>query len=452
MTSRLLLLSAALVAGTAAAGTKVVKNDTFAGAGAAFAGVSFGEYQGAGVLFEPDAADYPLKIIAIDVLVAPFMNVGSGFGQYEFDLWDQDAGTLTPPVFGGPTGRINRQAISVTASTTQFNRYTFTTPVVVPAGKVFVKFSQITETSLDGTTIALDSATTPRPGANWYFDGFGNFVPFEQPDGGYHRGLNRNWIIRLVLEVPDTAVTVTSITPNSSRTNETTNVVITGTNFELGAKAFLGTTELALTNLTSQTVGAVVPAGLPAGAYDVRVRNTSGVEGTLPNGYRVLDFDGGTGTGGGTGGGSGGGAAGGGGGSMGGGAGSTGGGGGSTGSEPLMLSSVTPEQTFADDKATLFLTGGGFREGAKVLIGATRLETVTVESSGVISAELPARALGPAVYDVSVINLSGEKATLEKAFTVLAGSRVAPAGCSCAQGEVLPLLLAGLALLRRRRR
>lgn len=447
MTSRVLLLCAALWAGTAAAGTKVVKNDTFAGAGAAFAGVSFGEYQGAGVLFEPDAADYPLKIVAIDVLVAPFMNVGSGFGQYEFDLWDQDAGTLTPPTFGGPTGRINRQAVSVTASTTMFNRYTFTTPVIVPAGKVFVKFSQITETSLDGTTIALDNATTPKPGANWYFDGFGSFVPFEQPDGGYHRGLNRNWILRLVLEVPDTAVTVTSITPSSSRTNETANVVITGTNFELGAKAFLGTNELSLTTLTAQTIGAVVPAGLAAGAYDVRVRNTSGVEGTLPNGYRVLEFDGGLGTGGG-----GGNTGGGGGTAAGGGGGTTGGGGGSTGAEPLALTSVTPEQTFADDKATLFLTGGGFREGAKVLIGSTRLEVVTVESSGVISAELPAGALVPAVYDVSVINLTGEKATLAQAFTVLAGSRVAPAGCSCAEGSVLPVLIAALGLLRRRRR
>jgi hypothetical protein len=435
MGTRFGLLCAVLGAMTAAAGTKVVKNDTFTGTGQAYAGVSFGEYQGAGVLFEPDAADYPLKIIGLDVLVTPYMNVGSGNGQYELDVWDQDAGTLTPPVFGGPTGRINREAIAVTASTSQFNRYTFAQPVIVTAGKVFVKFSQITQTSLDGTTIALDSATTPRPGANWFFDGFGNFVPFEQADGGYFRGLNRNWIIRLVLEVPDQAVTVTSISPNSSRTNESPAVVITGTNFELGARAFLGANELALTNLTAQTLGATVPMGLPAGTYDVRVRNLSGVEGTLRNGYTVLDVDGGMGAGGGGGGGGGG----------------TGGGGGSTGNEPLALTDITPAQTYAADRTSLFLTGAGFRAGASVLLGGTRLETITVESPGVISAELPANLLAPGSYDVSVINLSGEKATLPQAFMVLAGSRAAPAGCGCTQLEWAPLMLAALAYSRRRR-
>ena len=174
MTSRLTLLVAVLIGGTAAAGTKVIKNDTFTGAGGIFAGLSFGEYQGAAVLFEPAAGDYPLKIVAIDVLAVSYMQQGSGIGAYEFDLWDESGGTVPPPraTDGGLYyGRISREGIQLSTSTTLFNRYTFATPVIVPSGKVFVKVSEQLSTADDNTTIALDLATVPRPGANWLFDG-----------------------------------------------------------------------------------------------------------------------------------------------------------------------------------------------------------------------------------------------------------------------------------------
>lgn len=434
MTSRVVLL-AALIAGSAVAGTKVIKNDTFTGAGSIFAGLSFGEYQGAGVLFEPDPSDYPLRIIAVDILLVPYlMQSGAVLGQYEFDIWDESGGTVPPPRpnDGGSEyiGRISREALALTPSSTMFNRYTFPNPITVPSGRVFVKVSEILETGADGTTIALDNATMPKPNANWFFNG--GFVRFDQPDGGFYGGLNRNWIIRLVLEVPDTAVTVTSITPSSSLTNVPTNVVIAGSNFELGARAFLGANELAVNNLTSLTIGATVPVGLPAGRYDVRVRNPSGVEGVLPNGYQVFDSDGGMGTGGG------------------GGAGGTGGGGGNTGAEALAITAVTPAQTYAGDATSLFITGAGFRQGAQVLIGGTRVEGAVVESGGVISAALGANLLTPGSYDVSVINLSGEQATLAQAFKVLAGTKAKP-GCACASVELFPVLLVALALLRRRR-
>jgi hypothetical protein len=443
MSSRLVLVGAAVFAGLALAGTEVVKNDTFGGTGSVYSGVSFGEYQGAGVLFTPDAGAYPLRIIGVDVFLTGYMGQSALTGSYELDLWDEDAGSLMPPSFGAPTGRINRQGVALTPSNTMFNRYTFPSPIVVNSGKVFVKLSQQTETSLDGTTIALDNATTPVPGANWFFDGFGNFVPFEQGDGGFYRGLNRNWIIRLVLEVPDRVVTVTSITPNSSRTNEAPMVVITGTNFELGAQALIGTTTLALNSVASQSVNATVPMGMLPGVYDVKVRNPNGVEGVLPAGYTVLASDGGVPTGGGAGGGSGGGAA------TGGGTG-TGGGGGSTGTEALALVEITPAEAFAGDATTLFLTGAGFKTGASVLIGGTRIENALVESAGVITATLQPGVLTPAVYDVSVINLDGAKSTLPKAFTVRDGTRVKP-GCSCNQVELFPLALLALVTLRRRR-
>lgn len=439
MTARLAGLLAVLVGSTAAAGTKVIKNDEFTGAGGLFSGLSFGEYQGAAVLFEPPAGEYPLKIIAVDVLCVPYNMASPGdVGAYELDIWDESGGTIPPPrLFDGGlgyAGRVSRQGVQLTTSTTMFNRFTLASPLTVTSGKVFVKVSQQTQTSLDGTTIALDTATTPKPNANWFFDGFGYFHRMDLPDGGYYGGLRGNWVVRLVLEVPDQAVTVTSITPTSSITTSPANVVISGTNFELGARAFLGTNELSITNLTAVSIGATVPAGLPAGRYDVRVRNSGGLEGTLPNGYTIFDPDGGTGAGGGSGGGSGG----------------TGGGGGSSG-EALALTAITPTQTFAEDATSVFLTGAGFQAGAQVLIGGTRLEGAVVESSGVISAALTANLLVPGVYDVSVINLSGEKATLPQAFTVQAGSRAAPRGCGCTTSvDALAVLALGVLVLRRR--
>lgn len=440
--SRLLMLFAALLGGTAAAGSKVIKNDTFTGAGSIYASVSFGEYEGAGVLFEPPASEYPLKIVAIQVLLVPYQQSGFGIGQYEFDLWDSSGGSVPPPLVpndGGVAyyGRISMQALQLQTSNTMFNRYPFPDPIIVTSGKVFVKLSEILQTSADGTTIALDT-TNAKPGANWFFNGGGGWDPMNLPDGGFFNGVNHNWIIRLELEVPDVAVTVTSISPASSLSNVSTNVVLTGTNFELGARAFLGTNELTLSNVTAQTIGANVPAGLTPGLYDVKVRNPGGLEGILTNGYAVLQIDGGTGpTGGGAGGG---------GGNTGGGSGT----GGSSGTEALSITAITPVQTYEGDATSVFITGAGFRAGAAVLIGGTRVEGAAVESGGVISASLKANLLTPGTYDVSVINLSGEQATLSQAFKVLAGSKAKP-GCSCSEVDFWPLLVGALALLRRRR-
>ncbi len=440
MRAPLVLILAALISGTAAAGTKIIKNDTFTGAGGIFAGWSFGEFQGAGVLFEPAPGEYPLKIIGIDVLVVPYQLQGVGVGAYELDVWDEVGGTVAPPrpSDGGPDylGKVDRASLQFTSSVSLFNRFTLPTPLIVNAGKIFVKVSEQTETAIDFTTIALDNAATPKAGANWYFDGFGSFHPFELADGGYYNGLNRNWVIRLVLEVPDQAVSITDITPSSGLTSTATPVIITGTNFELGARAFLGTDELAITALTGATIGATVPAGLAPGRYAVRVQNPAGGQASLPDGYTVLGVDGGSGTGGG-------------GGSTGGGA---GGGNGGSGTETLSLTGVTPTKIWADDTSSLFLTGAGFRDGALVLVGSTKVEGAVIESSGVISAALPAGLFAQGVYDVSVINLSGERATLPMSFTVLAGNRSAPTGCGCTAVDLWPLTALALVVARRRRR
>jgi MYXO-CTERM domain-containing protein len=446
MLFRLGVLVALCGAASAAAANKVIKNDTFTGTGSVGTGVSFGEYQGAGVLFTPAAADYPLKIVAVDVFAVTVNGGAPGnYGAYVMSLWDESGGTLSPPTAfdgGGYLPRVDMAGVQFITSTTTLSRFPLPQPVVVDAGQVFVAVTQQSQTSLDFTTIALDTGPLV-PGANWYFNGYGGYDPIDLPDGGRPFGINQNWIIRLVLEVPDTAVTVDAITPSSGPTNVATDVTITGTNFELGAEAFVGTTALTLRSVMPATIAATVPLGTPPGLYDVRVRNPNGIEGTLPNGYRVLLPDGGFG------GGSGGGTGGGGGGAGGGAGGGTGGGSGA----PLTVVSVTPSEIYSGDGATLVITGTGFELGAQVLVGTTLIEDSVVKSPAVLNATVPPQLLAKGIYDLTVLNLSGQRATLPMALTVNAGQS-AKAGCGCTVVDPSSLavaLVAGLALRRRRR-
>jgi hypothetical protein len=441
------LLAVLTLAAPALAGTKLLQNDHFTGSGAVNATVSFADYEGAGVLFTPNPSDYPLTIIAVDVLVVPYNGgAGGAQGAYVLDVWDEDGGTVSPPKFldGGlrPSGLLAMQGVGFTASNTQFNRFTLAQPLVVTGGKVFVQVSEQLSTALDGTTIALDQGPLVT-NANWSFDGYGNFNTFALPDGGVF--LNRNWIIRLVLQVPDTAVIVTSVLPNSGPNTVDVPVIIQGTNFQLGATASVGSTALSLTMATTNRLDAIVPKGIVPGTYDVIVRNPDGTEGRLVGGYQVLQGDGGTtGTGGG-------------GGSTGGGGGSTGGGGGGgsasdAGPTALELFDVSPAQAFAADSTNLLITGAGFQTGAQLIIGGKILDGVTVRSAAVLNAILPANSLSKGVYDVTVVNLDGARATLPMAFSVVAGSQTTKAGCGCTSVDVGSLLGAAVVLLAWRRR
>ncbi|MEW5741972.1 MAG: IPT/TIG domain-containing protein, partial [Myxococcota bacterium] len=128
-----------------------------------------------------------------------------------------------------------------------------------------------------------------------------------------------------------------------------------------------------------------------------------------------------------------------------------GGSGGGGGLGPLAVVSVTPTEVWADDGATLVITGGGFQVGAQLLIGTTLIDQSDVKSAAVLNATVAPRQLKPGVYDVTVLNLTGERASLPMALTVLSGS-MAKAGCGCTAVEPTSLLLMGLLLLRRPRR
>ena len=77
-----------LLSSLSLAGTKVVQNDVFTGSGGIYAGVNFGEYQGAGVLFEPDAGEYPLTIIGVDILAVGYNGGPTAYGSYLIDIYD----------------------------------------------------------------------------------------------------------------------------------------------------------------------------------------------------------------------------------------------------------------------------------------------------------------------------------------------------------------------------
>jgi MYXO-CTERM domain-containing protein len=119
----------------------------------------------------------------------------------------------------------------------------------------------------------------------------------------------------------------------------------------------------------------------------------------------------------------------------------------------LKLETITPNEGDTIEDTPVVLTGDDFDEVVEVLIGSTLLKSssVTAKSANVIETSVP-KGLSSGVYDVSVINTRGEKATLTNGFTISAGVN-AKEGCGCGSG---PGALFGLALLlglaiRRRR-
>lgn len=434
---RHVLCAAALVGSTAWAGEKLLKNDGFTGVGAVNTAVNFPEYHGAAVLLTPEPGDYPVTLVGIDVLAVTYNQGAPGLPvAFNLDLWDSSGGTLSPPRArdgGYYRPRIAQASYQFTTSNTRFNRITLDPPIVLDAGQLFISLGTVLPTADSDGTLALDNGAR-KPGANWWRDTVGNFIPVDLPDGGNYQGVTHNWIIRGVMQVPDTALAVTAITPAQGSPTRETSVVISGAGFAVGLQAFVGTAGMVLDAvLPPGSIQARVPQGLAPGSYDITVQNPGGARAVLPNGFRVLQEDGGA-----SGGGAGGGAGGGGGG---------GGGGGALGG--LLLDSITPNEAYTEDSQAVVVLGDGFQPGAQVLIGPALLTDVVVKSGAVINATLPAKTPAGA-YDVKVINLDGKSVSLPGAFTVRAGSRL-KGGCSCGASGALPGLALGLLALARRR-
>ena len=81
---------------------------------------------------------------------------------------------------------------------------------------------------------------------------------------------------------------------------------------------------------------------------------------------------------------------------------------------PPTLTSVTPSTAYVTGGDTIVLNGSNFREGSIVTIGGVEVDISNLTPTAV-SVTIPAQNAG--VYDVSITDDLGQKATLEKAFT-----------------------------------
>ena len=87
---------------------------------------------------------------------------------------------------------------------------------------------------------------------------------------------------------PNPAPTLVSITPSSGSNDVPTSIVITGTNFIGSPALMMGDTWLiSVTLVSSTTIEAVVPAGLPLGVYDLTIFNGDCQEAVLEGSFEV---------------------------------------------------------------------------------------------------------------------------------------------------------------------
>lgn len=85
-------------------------------------------------------------------------------------------------------------------------------------------------------------------------------------------------------------LTVYSVRPYEGPTDKATSVTVSGTGFKEGVKAFIGDNALTDLNLAgNDSLKATVPSGIPAGTYNLIVRNTDGKEAVLQRGFKVIE-------------------------------------------------------------------------------------------------------------------------------------------------------------------
>jgi MYXO-CTERM domain-containing protein len=81
---------------------------------------------------------------------------------------------------------------------------------------------------------------------------------------------------------------ITSVSPSSGPEDASTNIVIVGEGFELGAEVLLGAENIGVTEVEMGRIRATVPEGFTPGAYDVIVTNPGGATAVLVGGFEVL--------------------------------------------------------------------------------------------------------------------------------------------------------------------
>ncbi|MFM7203461.1 MAG: OmpA family protein [Myxococcota bacterium] len=85
-------------------------------------------------------------------------------------------------------------------------------------------------------------------------------------------------------------LTLYRVSPTEGPTDKVTAITLTGTGINEGAKAFIGDVQVIGTSRASgETLRGTVPGGLPAGTYNVTVRNPDGKEAVLQRGFTIKE-------------------------------------------------------------------------------------------------------------------------------------------------------------------
>jgi hypothetical protein len=181
--------------------------------------------------------------------------------------------------------------------------------------------------------------------------------------------------------VDPTLISITSIMPDKGVNDVQTAVVISGENFVAPLTVTVGETPLVAIDVAdTQTVNAVVPAGIDAGHYDVIVTNPDGTAATLTEGFEVID------------------------------------------ASAIRIDSVDPTSGSMLEDVEVTIVGANFVDPVKVYLGATELAdpAPVFQSDSRVVATVPA-GMTAGLYDMKIENPDSESYTLEDAYTVTEG-------------------------------
>ncbi|MCA9933907.1 MAG: DUF11 domain-containing protein [Ardenticatenaceae bacterium] len=194
---------------------------------------------------------------------------------------------------------------------------------------------------------------------------------------------NHDAVTVLALETTDPSVY--QVNPPSGSNADATPILIRGANFSPNARVFINSTELNnVTQFDFNTLGAIVPSGVPTGTYDVTVLNPNGASDTLFAAFTVFA------------------------------------------PAPLTIDAVEPDYAANDGPVWIIITGSGFAPGMSGGLFPNDpgnpnqpLEFVFYLNDNTLLALVPYN-IAPDVYDLGLMKIDGTSTSLPAAYHAFA--------------------------------
>jgi hypothetical protein len=104
------------------------------------------------------------------------------------------------------------------------------------------------------------------------------------PDGQYS-------LLTEAFTVTNPIPTIIEVIPDKATSETEIEVTILGTNFVPTPTVFMDSTPLTVTAVTTVTIGAIIPKGMPTGVYTLTVVNPGpgSPSGSLPNAFAIIE-------------------------------------------------------------------------------------------------------------------------------------------------------------------